>query len=642
MYRWRLVLVWVSVAALCLPALAEVENEIKQHNPDLIRGVHWDLFGDAEIRIFLGLQGETFEFEAVLKDANNPYLGPGRIDYMTAVADAGPVTLTVVGHDGHPWGAYTIGSINLSAAGVDSEITALRTQSSIASLGPILVDRISGSFYVGNLINNDFQMETLAGDIDCLGMRNLTVSASTLGPPYPSITVRDGYGWTIDITGSMHKIGISTALSGTIEIRGAEHDLDELSVGEVLSGTVHVGRDLKQASIGALGAADVGGTLGVDRDLGTPGPPSTGLTLSCCIHGMLNIGRDLIGFAKLNAIYGGASVNVGRDLGVAGYIEGFLQDGMTIAIGGNVPAGAKVWLKGKLAGEFTIGGDMAGLIELWKFQGQDTLGGTLAIGQGLSGTLDIEYPVTGTIQVGGTVAGQLNLAASLSGVIDVAGLLAGGIRINQSFYPAGPNGGRILLGALDAQTSDFVSVDNDGWHLGHEWDPNAYVRIGTQEPYQYFYGNTPDQHLYHITCRRGDCNNDDTINNFDIDPFVLALTNEPGYALAYPGLSSSRWYHTDMNCDGFVNNFDLDVFILRLTDPEEYYRLYGHCELGCGEPGGERGQGGAPEQVAALYQQYVVPERLPHVIDAAEFLATAYKGTQRGKFWTDVHAALVK
>jgi len=162
-----------------------------------------------------------------------------------------------------------------------------------------------------------------------------------------------------------------------------------------------------------------------------------------------------------------------------------------------------------------------------------------------------------------------------------------------------------------------------------------------QEPYQYFYGNTPDRHLYHITCKRGDCDNTDVINNFDIDPFVLAVTNASAYGEAYPGLASSRWYHADMNCDGIVNNFDIDVFTLRLLDPPAYYAQYGHCEAGC--PGGAGDSLGCDGVCAGnLYKQHIAPERLPYVIDAAEFLAGWYKGTPRGKFWTEVHAVLVK
>jgi 6-phosphogluconolactonase (cycloisomerase 2 family) len=60
----------------------------------------------------------------------------------------------------------------------------------------------------------------------------------------------------------------------------------------------------------------------------------------------------------------------------------------------------------------------------------------------------------------------------------------------------------------------------------------------------------------------GDLNCDGAINTFDIDPFVLALTDTAAYAEAYPGCD---WMLADINGDGFVNTFDIDPFVLLLT-----------------------------------------------------------------------------
>lgn len=56
----------------------------------------------------------------------------------------------------------------------------------------------------------------------------------------------------------------------------------------------------------------------------------------------------------------------------------------------------------------------------------------------------------------------------------------------------------------------------------------------------------------------GDMNCDGTLNNFDIDPFVLALLDPSAYALAYPGCDLSQG---DVNDDGALNNFDIDAFV---------------------------------------------------------------------------------
>lgn len=61
---------------------------------------------------------------------------------------------------------------------------------------------------------------------------------------------------------------------------------------------------------------------------------------------------------------------------------------------------------------------------------------------------------------------------------------------------------------------------------------------------------------------RGDCNCDGRVNNFDIDAFVLALSDEATYRENYPACSILT---ADINGDGAVNNFDIDPFVLCLT-----------------------------------------------------------------------------
>ncbi|MBL8878113.1 MAG: hypothetical protein JNG88_03245 [Phycisphaerales bacterium] len=59
----------------------------------------------------------------------------------------------------------------------------------------------------------------------------------------------------------------------------------------------------------------------------------------------------------------------------------------------------------------------------------------------------------------------------------------------------------------------------------------------------------------------GDLNCDQVVNNFDIDPFVLALTNPAQYAAQFPGCNRNN---ADVNGDGLVNNFDIDAFVALL------------------------------------------------------------------------------
>jgi hypothetical protein len=62
--------------------------------------------------------------------------------------------------------------------------------------------------------------------------------------------------------------------------------------------------------------------------------------------------------------------------------------------------------------------------------------------------------------------------------------------------------------------------------------------------------------------RLGDMNCDGLVNNFDIDPFVLALTNPAAYVTQYPNCDPA---FADINRDGSVNNFDIDPFVTCVT-----------------------------------------------------------------------------
>ena len=60
----------------------------------------------------------------------------------------------------------------------------------------------------------------------------------------------------------------------------------------------------------------------------------------------------------------------------------------------------------------------------------------------------------------------------------------------------------------------------------------------------------------------GDTNCDGVVNTFDIDPFVLALTDPVAYGAAQP---TCNILNADCNQDGEVNTFDIDPFVLLLT-----------------------------------------------------------------------------
>lgn len=60
----------------------------------------------------------------------------------------------------------------------------------------------------------------------------------------------------------------------------------------------------------------------------------------------------------------------------------------------------------------------------------------------------------------------------------------------------------------------------------------------------------------------GDTNCDGVVNNFDIDSFVLAITDPDSYAAQYPDCDINA---ADVNQDGDVNNFDIDPFVALIS-----------------------------------------------------------------------------
>ena len=61
---------------------------------------------------------------------------------------------------------------------------------------------------------------------------------------------------------------------------------------------------------------------------------------------------------------------------------------------------------------------------------------------------------------------------------------------------------------------------------------------------------------------QGDANCDGVVNLFDIDPFILAMTDPSGYEAAYPDCDRML---ADTDGDGSVNNFDIDPFVAALV-----------------------------------------------------------------------------
>jgi hypothetical protein len=79
-------------------------------------------------------------------------------------------------------------------------------------------------------------------------------------------------------------------------------------------------------------------------------------------------------------------------------------------------------------------------------------------------------------------------------------------------------------------------------------------------------GGQPVAYLARWSCDRpGDLNCDGALDGYDIDPFVLALTNPELYAATY---ADCDYMLADINGDGAVNGYDIDPFVQCLTGGE--------------------------------------------------------------------------
>jgi hypothetical protein len=133
--------------------------------------------------------------------------------------------------------------------------------------------------------------------------------------------------------------------------------------------------------------------------------------------------------------------------------------------------------------------------------------------------------------------------------------------------------GAVLASEYVAVHGDYVYLGHGGLSLYDVSNPREPLLVGqiatSTGPYGlhvhggYVYAGTSGSGLTILAVHiPGDLNCDGRVNVFDIDPFVLALTDPAGYAAAHPDCHHAN---ADTNGDGLVNAFDIDPFVLLLT-----------------------------------------------------------------------------
>ncbi|MGE0482279.1 MAG: hypothetical protein AB7Q17_17615 [Phycisphaerae bacterium] len=115
-------------------------------------------------------------------------------------------------------------------------------------------------------------------------------------------------------------------------------------------------------------------------------------------------------------------------------------------------------------------------------------------------------------------------------------------------------------GAAELRNGHLLIASADGV-FEHAADGTVVAQHLPAEP------DVAPRHLRALRCRpgavRGDTNGDGLVNTFDIDSFVLALTDADAYTRAHPTVE--RACVADVNADGLVNTLDIDPFVALLS-----------------------------------------------------------------------------
>lgn len=204
--------------------------------------------------------------------------------------------------------------------------------------------------------------------------------------------------------------------------------------------------------------------------------------------------------------------------------------------------------------------------------------------------------------------------------IEIAGTLGGAARISicgslSSLYMSDA----ICIEAIVHNAA--LTVDYDGDDFYDYWG-EAGIRIGST---LYTY-NSPHARLWDVTSCRGDMNNDGAVNNFDIDPFILALSDPAAYVDEFPGLEGSMIYHGDCDCSGMFNNFDIDTFIALVSSA--------CCTADC-QPCDSFGHGNGrlnAGQVASILAENVANERFESLLSIVADISDSQNSSDT-EFW---------
>ena len=164
---------------------------------------------------------------------------------------------------------------------------------------------------------------------------------------------------------------------------------------------------------------------------------------------------------------------------------------------------------------------------------------------------------------------QILSYAPATNTVSYTGLLTGKTLLGPTDVAAGPDGSVFVTDATANTVEEFSYLG--AWRHSYNQPVAPYVGnlsgptgITVDNGGQVLVCDTTNKRVVTVAAARryGDINCDGLINNGDIDPFILAITDSSSYALAYPNCDVRL---ADINGDGLVNNGDIDAFVKLVT-----------------------------------------------------------------------------
>ncbi|MBL8880533.1 MAG: hypothetical protein JNG88_15580 [Phycisphaerales bacterium] len=434
-------------------------------------------------------------------------------------------------------GLSIISNLPLSNNGlVDVQTGTLRLSNNGVSTGPFtlapgaVLEFAFGNynFAAGSSVTGDgiARLNGTTNLLDDVTFDNVDLSANLNGPG--DLTIGESMLWS---SGSMNNGGATEIPNGSVLMLSSSNGKTLSNRSLVNSGVTIVDGSggvsmVSGASILNHGMLDLQSIGGFNYVGGTPCSASNTSLLRKTVHaGVFQISN--LPFTNSGLI----DIQIGTLL-----ITNFTQTGGStrIASGATLQGSAPLAIHGgSMTGAGTISGTLSnsgGVLQPGDAIGTLTVNGTYS--QGASAALEI--------QLAGVNNGEFDRvaisgAATLGGTLRLTAMNGYSPQIGQSFTI-------LTAGSISGQFANVL--------------PPAGTEVSVQ------YSATSVIVTMTVVGAPGDINCDGSANNFDIDPFVLALVDPDAYAAQFPNCDRSR---ADINGDGDVNNFDIDPFVQLLT-----------------------------------------------------------------------------